>query len=175
MFRPRHRPSKPAPLNDREVATWLHSLPVPEAREGGDSTWALWHEASRKLDEAFAETQPSTAAPLSADPPTDEPRGAQRHEPLAADALMVVARRNNRVCPRPQHWLQLYHQLEGSGYVDLAPPPVGPWLWGKLSDLQKRLRFREHVEWAERHGKLDVVARFMAGLAEPDWLHIGEA
>ena len=169
MFRPRHRPSKPAPPASREVANWLHSVPVPEAREGGDSTWELWQEASRKMDLAFAETQPSMAAPLS-DLGTDElSPGA-----LTAQALMVEARRNNRVCPRPQHWLQLYHQLEGSGYVDLEPPPVGPWLWSKLSDLQKRLRFREHVEWAERHGKLEPVARFMAGLAEADWLHMGE-
>jgi hypothetical protein len=174
MFRPRHRPSKPAPPIHREVATWLNSLPVPEAREGGDSTWALWHEASRKLDEAFAETQPSAAAPLSADLGTDESPASPRQGALTADALMVVARRNNRVCPRPEHWLQLYHQLEGSGYVDLEPPPVGPWLWNKLSDLQKRLRFREHVEWAERHGKLEPVARFMAGLAEADWLHMGD-
>jgi hypothetical protein len=53
------------------------------------------------------------------------------------------------------------------------PPPVESWIWSKLSDLQKGLRFREHLAWAERHGKLDVVARFMVELPEDDWLHMG--
>lgn len=176
MFRPRHRPAKPTPQADREIATWLDSLPVPEVREGGESTWALWHEASRKLDEAFAPTEPSMPASLSTDSRARESVPPSRHGGApTADALMVTARRNNRVCPRPLLWIQLYHTLEGRGYVDLPPPPVEPWQWTKLSHLQKRLRFREHIDWAERHGKLAVVAGFIDGLAESDWLHMGEA
>jgi hypothetical protein len=176
MFRPRHRPAKPDPVDRRETATWPDSMPVPEAREGGESTWALWHEATHQLNQAFAPTEPSMPAPLSAG---TLPKGADAAESsgaaTTADALMVIARRNNRVCPRPALWTRLYRVLEGSGYVDLPPPPVEPWIWTKLSHLQKRLRFREHIEWAEQHGKLEQVARFAAGLAESDWLHIGEA
>jgi hypothetical protein len=68
----------------------------------------------------------------------------------------------------------MYELLEGSRHEDLPPPPVQPWQWTKLSALQKRLRFREHVAWAERHGRLNRLARFIGGLAETDWLHIGE-
>jgi hypothetical protein len=51
---------------------------------------------------------------------------------------------------------------------------VQPWLWGQLSGLQKRLRFRDHVEWAERHGRLGQVAHFIGGLPEAGWVHMGE-
>lgn len=162
--------------DDREGATWLDSLPVGEVTEGGDSGWALWHEAARQLDAAFAPTEPSMAAPLSGGATNEETQSrAARGSPRTVESLMVTARRNNRVCPRPLLWTQLYHLLEGSGYLDLPHPPVEPWIWTKLSHLQKRLRFREHIEWAERHGKLEQVAGFTEGLAESDWLHMGEA
>lgn len=154
--------------------TWLLPLPVPEAVEGGESTWELWHEAARQLDAAFAPTQPSEQAPLSAGI-TDEPAPPPaRGMPRTADSLMVVARRNNRVCPQPALWTRLYRMLGGSGYMDLQPPPVDQWIWTKVSDLQKRLYFREHLEWAERHGKLEEVARFLDELSEPDWVHMGD-
>jgi hypothetical protein len=175
MPRHRPRPAKPIP-NDHYIPTWLDSLPVPEVREGGESTWDLWHEAARQLDAAFAPTQPSDLAPLSVGTATaDAPPAVSGRVPLTADALMVIARRNNRVCPQPPLWMQLHHVLEGSGYADLPPPPVERWIWSKLSDLQKRLRLREYIEWAERHGKLPLVKKFIEDLAEADWVHMGDA
>jgi hypothetical protein len=155
-------------------ATWLDSLPLPEVKEGGESTWELWHEAARELEAAFAPTEPSAPAPLAASTRAAERPPARTPGPLGADTLMVVARRNNRVCPQPASWTQLYHALGGAGADDLPPPPVERWLWTKLSSLQKRLFFREYIEWAERHGKLGRVADFMDGLVESEWLHMGE-
>jgi hypothetical protein len=86
---------------------------------------------------------------------------------------MVQARRNNRICPRPALWAELHGRLGGLAYADLPPPPVD-WMWTKLSAIQKRLLFREYLEWAQRHGKLPEVARFMEALGEADWLHMGE-
>ena len=173
----RFRPGPSRPSSDRpstsgwssaEDDTWLLPLPVPDAREGGESTWALWHEAARELEEAFAPTQPSDQVPLStAAPPREVPHEAHR---LSSEGLMTIARRNNRVCPRPAAWHALYAQLEGERYVDLEPPPIA--IWTKLSDLQKRVRFKATIEWAERHGKLDVVAGFILELPEDDWLHM---
>lgn len=173
MVRPRHRPEKiTRPAWDGDP--WLDPLPAPEVKEGGESTWELWHEESRRMDLAFAPTQPSMAAPLTASSRTREAPAPAEVDPRAtADALMVVARRNNRVCPQPALWVRLYGILGGPGHADLQPPPVDPWLWNKLSDLQKRLFFREHLEWAERHGKLGIVAAFMQGMTEDDWLHMG--
>jgi hypothetical protein len=173
MPRERQRPAKPIDPT-HHPAGWLHSVPLPDAREGGDSTWELWQEASRQLEEAFAPTQPSDLAPLSVGTGTMEAAPAS-NLPLTVDVLMVVARRNNRVCPRPPLWTRLYHALDGGSYVDLPPPPVERSLWKKLSDLQKRLHLREYIEWTARHDKLPVISRFLQELAEEDWLHMGEA
>ena len=151
-------------------------MPRPEAKEGGPSLWDLWQAETRRLDHAFAPTQPPDAAPLAPGKPVAvaEPELAKARN-LSADLLMTAARRNNRVCPRPGPWSHLYEALEGSRYDDLQPPPVEAALWPILSSLEKRVRFREHVLWAQRHGRLKRVAAFMQTLAEGDWLHVGEA
>jgi len=159
------------PAADEYIGTWLQSLPQPDVREGGDSAWALWHEAQRELDAAFGPTEPSQPVPLSVEP-RDHPAPAPA-ERGSADALMVRARRNNRVCPQPGVWGRLHAELGGAHIVDLPPPPP-EWLWAKLSAIQKRLFFREYLEWAERHGRLALVARFMDRMEERDWLHMGE-
>jgi len=152
--------------------SWL-PLPVPDVKEGGESVWEVWNEESRRMDLAFAPTQPSEVVPLTGR--NEEASLPPRHSgPWTGDDVMVLARRNNRVCPRPALWAALYLLLEGDHYADLAPPPTQAWQWSKLSNLQKRLRFREHIEWADRHGKLDAMARYMESLAEPDWVHMGE-
>ena len=155
---------------------WHSRLPVPDAQEGGESAWQIWEEASRRLDLAFAPTEPSSLAPMSTGSDLADllPDGKPSHL-LSSHTLMVVARRNNRACPRPVPWAALYDLLEGDRHQDLLEPPVQPWLWSHLSGLQKRLRFREHLEWAERHGQLGLVAQFMGGLAEGDWVHMGES
>lgn len=175
----RHPDRTSKPRSDERAAdpwladTWVNPLPVPEVHEGGESTWDLWHEAKRQLDVAFAPTQPSTRPPLG----PDELRNISARplgRPLTADAVMVLARRNNRVCPQPPIWTQLYRLMHGDRFQDLPPPPVERWVWTKLSDLQKRLRFREHVEWAERHHMLPEFVTFIEGLSEADWVHMGD-
>jgi len=167
MARERHRPARPGP-SERPADVWLYPATVPPGTEGGESVWEQWHDASRRMDLAFAPTEPSEHVPRGPEPKKPRPLGL----PLTAETVMVEARRHNRVCPQPPIWARLYHSLGGDRYVDLQPPPVQPWNWSKLSNLQKRLRFREHVEWAARHGKLALVATFIAGLAEADWVHM---
>lgn len=166
---------KPPPDDDPFIPTWLQPLPQPEVKEGGESIWELWHEAVQELDAAFRPTEPSAAAPLAVDtrnqqrpPPLPEPQ----REPLSLDGLMAQARRHNRICPIQPQWTRLYQLLGGPDAMDLPPPPVP--IWGKLSGLQKRLFFREYLEWAARKGQLHAVARFMDALAEEDWLHMGQ-
>jgi hypothetical protein len=149
---------------------WLHPPPVAEAVEGGESMWDLWQETARRLDQAFAPTQPSSQVPL-----VDDDESPPATQALSVDTLMVMARRNNRVCPRPAAWTRLYEELGGNRYVDLQPPPVQSWNWTKLSRLQKRLHLRAHIEWADRHGKLPVVAGFFQELAEQDWVHMADS
>jgi hypothetical protein len=167
----RRDPAGKPPADDSVIPTWLQPLPQPEVREGGESTWELWHEAVRELDEAFRPTEPSAPAPL-ADTRNRSPQAGAQRGPLSLDELMAQARRHNRACPQQAQWMRLYQELGGAHATDLPPPPVE--IWRKLSGLQKRLFFREYLEWADRRGRLAAVARFMDGLSEADWLHIGE-
>ncbi|HEX7891689.1 MAG TPA: hypothetical protein VF522_20230 [Ramlibacter sp.] len=159
-----------AAANDPFNGTWMQTLPQPEVVEGGESMWAQWQEAEREIEAQFGPTLPSSAAPLAAGA---RPAPARREPVESADQLMVRARRNNRVCPCPPKWSQLYRELGGPRHADLPPPPVD-WIWTKLSSLQKRLFFREYLEWAQQRGELQAVARFMDTLSETDWVHMGD-
>lgn len=165
-------PGGKPPPDDPFIPTWLQPLPEPEVREGGESLWDQWHEAARELDAAFSPTQPSDAAPLSVGTRSTTPAPAPQRGGVALDDVVAHARRNNRVCPLQAEWVRLYNALGGPAAMDLPPPPLE--IWRKLSGLQKRLFFREYLEWADRKGQLAVVARFIESLAEGDWLHMGD-
>ncbi len=165
------RQARPMPAADD---LWLHPAEVPQAHEGGESMWDAFHEESRRLDLQFADTLPSSSIPLSGDGQADGPQEPACSGRWTLDEVLVMARRHNRVCPRQMLWSALYILLEGDRYADLAPPPVQPWQWNTLSNLQRRLCFREHIAWADRHGKLQEVARYLHGMAEPDWVHMGD-
>jgi hypothetical protein len=174
--RPSHAPSAPANKPARPADDWRQSVPTADVQEGGESMWDAWQEESRRMDAAFADTQPSEAIPLAdASQPAPLQRQGTGGLHWTVGTVIALARRNNRVCPRPLLWSALYVLLEGDHYADLRPPPVLPRSWASLSNLQRRLHFHEHIEWADRHGKLDELARYIASLAEPDWVHMGEA
>jgi len=40
--------------------------------------------------------------------------------------------------------------------------------------LEKQLRFKEHIEWAQEHGQLDAIGRYLRSLSEEEWIHFGE-
>ena len=172
---PTPRPGNPAGAGRKQPTDdWMQPPPAAEVQEGGESLWDAWQEESRRMDLAFADTQPSDVIPL-ADTTLPSPlqqQGSGLH--WTVQTAIALARRNNRVCPRPLLWSALYELLEGDHYADMRPPPVLPRSWATLSNLQRRLHFHEHIEWADRHGKLDELARFIATLAEPDWVHMGE-
>ncbi|MCG2592137.1 hypothetical protein LZ009_05015 [Ramlibacter sp. XY19] len=153
---------------------WLQPPPSPDVHEGGESLWDAFNEESRRMDLAFADTQPSAVVPLATSAP-----GAPAQQPHAGDRwsvddVIAFARRHNRVSPRTMLWSALYVLLEGDHYADLRPPPTQDG-WATMSNLQRRLHFREHIEWAARHGKLEAMAKYLASLAEPDWVHMGES
>lgn len=165
------------------------SIPAPEAIEGGESVWALWSEANKVHEQRFAETAPaSRPAPLPSENPAwakTQPmrsvaRPRKRSEGVSffsLEAAMLVARRNNRVCPRPERWQELYEQLPPRktlrGTQNPPVPPLGS-AWAATPPLTKRLLFREHIEWAEATGSLETVMAYMQSMAETDWLHMGE-
>jgi hypothetical protein len=193
----RKPPAKGRPLTDFSPLEGREMRHV-EVKEGGESVWALWSEVERQQEVGFAETQPASRPPDSR-PPDSRPPEDQRyaatapmglpteedtkpppvtHAPsrkVTLDLLMVTARRNNRVCPRAVRWKELYDALGGPHAMHLPVPPIDDRAWRGVPPLQKRLVFREQLEWAERQGKLDLVSSFINALEESDWLHMGEA
>ena len=103
------------------------------------------------IDTRFAATEPATLhGEYGAKP--DAPRGSKAKPPTVHDA-MVEARRNNRVCPSPARWQQVYEMLPNKQGNRPTPPLVGP-SWLATPSLSKRMCLREHLDWAEANGGL---------------------
>ena len=168
------------------------SIPAPEAlHSDGDTAWALWNEVNNQHNRRFEHTQPMTQPPgmtpeevsWAATQPAGNalrPKQAPRRveAPLfTLEAAMLVARKNNRVCPRPERWdeftklLPLKKSLRGN---QKPPAPATGAAWAVTPALTKRLCFREQIEWAEREGVLEPVMQFMQSMSEEEWLHMGE-
>lgn len=95
----------------------------------------------------------------------------------SVESLVAYCRENNRVCPLPPLWNQLWELLPnrtriGAGWQ--PPPPLILAAWHDTPAMLKMLRLAEHIEWAAQHGVLESAARFLRGLSEEDWFHIGE-
>ena len=176
---------------------WHAADPIPTAdavHSDGESAWALWNEVSRQHEQKFAPTAPMTMLPTA--PATLHPRerawastqpaerGAvlpvrQREaQPLfTLDSAMLVARKNNRVCPRPVRWTEFFAMLPPRKTLrgqQLPPAPATGPAWDVTPALTKRLCFREHIEWAEGAGMLEAVMAFMQSMREDEWLHMGQ-
>jgi hypothetical protein len=129
--------------------------PLPEVVESNSET--SWN--------AFLQAQASQERSLAT-----RPRGAPEAT-LSVQEVMSEARRNNRICPRVPHWQALCALL---GELTGAQPP------GAISGneakqappLVKRIRVRDQVEWAARHGQLPQVLRFFQSLPEDRWHHM---
>lgn len=161
-------------------------IPTPETLEGNsDSVWDLWHRTQRAHEAGYAETAAAPVVPSqAADPyaPTAPARLPRREvaevrppspkPPTISDA-MVEVRRNNRVCPKPARWQQLYEMLPNRTASRPTPPLVGA-SWQATASLSKRMCLREHLAWAETHESLPQVLDFLKQLPEEEWHHMGE-
>lgn len=91
--------------------------------------------------------------------------------------VLADAQKNKRVCPMPDQWKQLYEMLpdrrpKGGGWEPSLPLILVA--WDDTPALLKILRLREHIEWANSHGCLDKIYRFLQSLPEDQWHHIGD-
>ena len=92
------------------------------------------------------------------------------------DAI-AEATKNQRICPQPRRWNELYHLLpdrrrQGGRWEPALPLILAA--WHDTGALFKSLRLREHLEWAASHGALEQVYSFLLSLPESDWHHYGE-
>ena len=94
------------------------------------------------------------------------------------DALWCLCAENNRLVPMPTKWNALFEMLNnkkqkpGGGWEPPAPLILAA--WHNSSPIEKQLRFKEHLEWAKRHGQLEEVGLFLRSLSESEWCHFGE-
>jgi len=167
-------------------------IPVPEVvQNDSDTAWEMFDELARQQEARFAPTAPMTMPPgmLSAaegawaptQPGARAPLQAARRAPqplFTLDAAMLVARKNNRVCPHPVRWTEFFAMLpprKTARGQQLPPAPVTGPAWDVTPALIKRLCFREHIEWAESAGLLEAAMAFMQSMREDEWLHMSEA
>lgn len=70
------------------------------------------------------------------------------------EEVLAEIQKNNRVCPQPQKWQQLYEMLPNKKRIDSGWKPSLPLILSALSDtpaISKIIRLREHIEWAKDH------------------------
>jgi len=94
-----------------------------------------------------------------------------------AQSLIAYCRENSRVCPEPALWQKLWKLLPGRRQIGAGWQPSLPLIlaaWGHTSNQEKMRRLAEHIEWAEKHGKLAEVAVFVRNLDENEWHHLGD-
>lgn len=97
---------------------------------------------------------------------------------VTIDEVLAEAGKNNRVCPQPLRWNELWEMLPGRRRKGVGWEPALPLIlaaWWDTPAMLKALRLREHVEWASSHGCLEQVFAFLSSLPESEWHHVGDA
>jgi hypothetical protein len=92
------------------------------------------------------------------------------------EQLLGYCAENDRVCPMPLPWHQVWDILPAKKRdgADWDPPlPLILAAWWDTSDDAKRERFELHLHWAAAHGALDTVAQFLRSFPESEWHHRG--
>ena len=181
----KNRPSPAAPLTDTGALYTTRDFrsQTQAVEKDTDSAWDLWVEANKspeekqKTDPRYARTAPqgltTVPAGLGEDPGSETEALRRSQQLCTVEDAMVEARRNNRVCPRPNHWQALYDLLPDKKKNNPTPPLIGP-AWNSTPSITKRTCLREHFEWAEEHGVLEEVVAFVRVLPETDWFHMND-
>ena len=92
------------------------------------------------------------------------------------ETLWAFCISNNRAIPRD--WNKLWQMLSNKkqksngGWEPSLPLILAAWY--ETSPLEKHLRFREHIQWAEKNNQLEEIAEYLKSLTEADWYHFGE-
>jgi hypothetical protein len=153
------RPVKPVRIE--------HANGVEVLEKNTETTWALFQSLAEQQQRGFVET-----APAGPDTPTaGAPRPAAGAVTL--EEALAELRKNNRVCPMPSVWQKLYDALPNKA-ADLPSAPVTADEWKQTPALEKRSRFRLHIEWADTQGVLKQVYKALQALPENKWHHMGE-
>jgi hypothetical protein len=75
------------------------------------------------------------------------------------------------ICPQPQNWNRLWELLpdksrNGSGWEPALPLILAA--WSHTSNLEKSIRFDQHLQWASDHGAAEIVLGYLQTLSPED-------
>lgn len=92
------------------------------------------------------------------------------------ESLWKYCQKNNRAIPKD--WNRLYNKLKNkrqksSGGWEPSLPLILA-AWHETMPIEKQLRFREHLEWAEKQGQIEEIGRYLRELPEEAWFHFSE-
>ena len=87
------------------------------------------------------------------------------------ESLWEYCNSNNRVCPMPMKWNDLFNILKDNNKLDLPLILNG---WEISSPLEKHLRFESHIKSALESSQIEEIGEFLRLLSEDEWAHYGE-
>jgi len=86
------------------------------------------------------------------------------------EELIEFMTQDDRICPQPKQWTVLWELMLRHEKGEGKPgPSLVLAAWHATTDLDKRVRFKEHLEWAEQLGILDEVSTYLYNLSENEW------
>jgi hypothetical protein len=75
---------------------------------------------------------------------------------------------NNRICPKPMIWNELYKMMCEDLKAHTIPKPLILSGWNFSSDLEKATRFREHLSLIDFNSD-NRIREFVLAIKEEDW------
>jgi hypothetical protein len=94
------------------------------------------------------------------------------------DSLWTYCTTNSRLVPMPPQWNELFGLLRNTRQKPSGgwEPPLPLILTASHHSMpiEKQLRFKEHLQWAEAQNQLPEIAAFLRALPEEQWCHFGE-
>ena len=94
------------------------------------------------------------------------------------DALWAECTASDRLVPMPPQLNQLFGFLKNT-----RQNPSGAWepplplilaAWEHSTPIEKQLRFKEHLAWAQQNDQLATIRAFLRSLPEAQWCHFRE-
>ena len=81
--------------------------------------------------------------------------------------LISYVQSNDRVCPVPMVWQELYEIL--SNTKKKPPPPLILGAWWHSTDNEKAQRLIAHIKHADENGAFKEIASFILSIPDSDW------
>jgi hypothetical protein len=89
--------------------------------------------------------------------------------------LISFCKQNNRICPQPQYWNELWIKLKNKKQISNGPIPSPPLIlaaWWETPPIFKQIRFLEHIKWAAQNDQLEETYSFLQKLGDEDWFYL---